>query len=275
MFDITKNNLTNNEKEEVKGMELKVNNNIRNWYEQGGCQKIKEFMDDVDGIFSTDNGYKAGIYGVYVVTPLEKEIPMYIGEVGREGRNFRERIIEHAKYWIENPKFYSGVKISELMNGYKYRIRILSEETEYDKRYALEQSLIEELKPYLQFSCYPKYESDYKGNDLAIFGTYRRRAFIVARDGKYTEEKPELFINNIYKLSEKVDFNDYKYAKPNSEVVELVEREMMNYVTYSQIKSFVDSKLGVISSRGCKWSYLIRIVAAALEPMYNQTKLTF
>ncbi len=283
------NELSNNKKVEVNNMksnenisncnknlveqianELKVNANIRSWYMCSGWKKIKDYMDDVDGIFSTDNGYKVGVYGVYVVTPLDKEILMYIGEVGKEGRGFRDRIMEHAKYWLDNSEYYAGVKAEELKCGYKYRVKILAEEKNDDKRYELEQSLIEQMKPYVQFNCYPKHKSEYKGYDLAIFGTYRRRAFIVARDGKYTEEAPELLIDSIYELRNKVDFNEYRTAKPDKEIVELIEKEMpKGSDVWRNVKDFVEENMGITSARGCRYSYLVKIVAAALEPVYK------
>ncbi len=168
---------------------LTTNKNVINWYENGGKEKIAMYFKDVDGIFTTNNKNKAGVYGAFVLTPDGKEIPMYVGETGIQNRGFIDRLTEHAKNWIENSEFYTGVRANELVSGYKYLIKILKEENDKDKRLELEQSFIEELKPYTQFNCYPKYECDYRGCDLAIFPTYRRRAFIVARDGKYTEGK--------------------------------------------------------------------------------------
>ncbi len=249
---------------------LKVNDNIKNWYENGGEAKIAKYFVDPDGIFTTAVGVKSGVYGTSVLTPYGKEILMYIGEVGKAGRGFRDRLVEHAKYWIDSSEHFTGVKASELEAGYRYVVRILAEEADDAKRYDLEQRMIEELKPYMQFSCYPKFDSDYRGNDLAIFRTYRRRAFVVARDGKYTEEDNKLFVDNIFKLRDKVDFNDYKTAKPDKKIVDLVEREMPNYSdVWRNVKAFIEASMGITSKRGCRYSYLVRIVAAALEASYK------
>ena len=124
---------------------------------------------------------------VYRTTPFGREIPMYIGMVGAENRSFRDRITEHSKYYFSRPEFYTGISRTELEEGYKFLVRILAIEDDEEKRYSIEQNLIEIMKPYLQYGCYPKYKSDYRGFDLAIFPTYRRRAFLVARDGKYEE----------------------------------------------------------------------------------------
>ena len=99
---------------------MNVSLSVKNWYEGGGREKIREYMDDVDGILSTDNGSKKGVYGAYVVTMFGKEILMYIGEVGKDGRCLRDRFVEHAKYWIESPELYTGVLPSELENGYHH-----------------------------------------------------------------------------------------------------------------------------------------------------------
>ena len=253
-------------------MEIKVSKSIMSWYASGGCEKIERFMLDSDGIFSSNNGFLQGVYGAYVVTPEGREILMYIGDVGKGGRGFRDRLTEHAKYWLENPEFYTGLKMSDLINGYKYKIKILAIEQDANVRYKKKQNIIEEGKPYLQYNCYPKFKSDeYRGYDIAILGSYRRRAYVVARDGKYTEdeEKNELFVDNIYSLRN-VDFNDYRSAKPNRTVVELVKKEMSNgSEVWRKVKDLVETNMGITSKRGCQYSYLVRIVAAALEPTYK------
>lgn len=250
---------------------MKVNKNIKQWYNNGGKKKIEEHMEDKNGIFTTSIGYEAGVYGVYILTPPKQEIPMYIGEVGKEGRGFRDRLVEHAKYWIENPEWYTGLKMSELKSGYKYLIRILALEADHNKRYALEQSLIEEIKPYLQFNCYPKYNSSYRGNDLALFPTYRRRAFIVSRDGKYTEQDDDLFVDNIFKIAAEVDLNDYRTATPDQSLMELITKEMPNGSELCKsVKQFVEHRMGIVSTRGCRYSYLVKLVSAALETKYKE-----
>ncbi len=250
---------------------LKINNNILSWIEKGGDEKIARYFDDPQGIFTTDAGLKPGVYSTCVRTPEGREILMYIGEVGKAGRGFRDRLVEHAKYWIDNSEHFTGVKAAELKSGYRYVVRILAEEADDAKRYDLEQRAIEELKPYMQFSCYPKFDSDYRGNDLAIFRTYRRRAFVVARDGEYTEDGNELFVENIFKLRDKVDFNDYRTAKPNASIVALVEREMpKGSEIWLKVKNFVETCMGITSRVGCRYSYLLKLVAAALEATYKE-----
>lgn len=249
--------------------EVKTNNAVQDWYDNGGKDKIEKYVIDSDGIFSSDAGNQPGVYGVYVVTPKGKEILMYIGEVGKENRGFKDRLVEHLKCWTETPERYTGVTKSELKSGYHYLIRILEIEKDDDKRYAKEQELCEIMKPYTQSGVYPKYACDYKGFDLAIFPTYRRRAFVVARDGRYTEESNTLFVDNVFKLDRKVDFNKWKNATPNQDVVKLIEKEMPNGSdVWRNVKSFVENAMGVKSSRGCRYSYLVKIVAAALETTY-------
>lgn len=263
-------NVNNLSKKATKARALKVNESSRQWVESCGEKKIAHYFEDPDGIFSTENGYKAGVYEVSVVISAEREIGMYIGEVGKQGRGFIDRLTEHARYWIENTELYTGVKLSELDNGYKFKVRILAEETDYDKRYELEQAFVEQRKPYLQYNCYSKYDSKYRGFDLAIFVTWRRRAFIVARDGKYTEEKRELFVEGIYEANKNVDFNEFRKATPNQDVVALVEKEMpKGSEIWMQLKRVVEKNMGIDSERGCQYSYLVRIIAAVLEPRYK------
>ena len=146
-------------------------------------EQIEKYIVDEDDIFTTDNGLKAAIFGTYVKVDDEQEILMYIGE-GTEGY-LRDRVSELAYYWLLNSRFYCGIESDELREGYKFKVKILSEEQDEDKRYSLKQYLIETMRPYIQSGPYPKYETPdhYRGFDLAIFPTYRRRAFLFARDG--------------------------------------------------------------------------------------------
>lgn len=252
---------------------LKCNDLINDWFHSVGKEQIKKYVLDPDGIFSTENGNKAGVYGVYVVTTDGKEILMYVGEVGKAERGFIDRLTEHLKYWINNSEWYAGIRASELKAGYKYRICILAEENDEDKRYDLEQRAVEERKPYLQFGCYPTYDrskNHYTGFDLCIFPTYRRRAFLVGRDGKYTEEKPELVLYNIYSLAEKEDLTNYKKAKPDEKIIEWVKQEMpCGSEIHATIKAFVERKTGV-TGRGYKYNNLVNLLAASLTPYYEE-----
>ena len=178
--------------------ELNTSVATKQWYENGGEKKIEEYFLDPDRMFSSYTGKLSGVYGAYVVTPEGKEILMYIGETGKEKRRFIDRLTEHARFWIENPEHYTGVKRAELENGYKYLVRMLEMEDNDTKRYAKEQELCEIMKPYMQSGVYPKYESKYRGFDLAIFPTYRRRAFLIARDGKVTQSYVEDLIEGRY-----------------------------------------------------------------------------
>lgn len=167
--------------------ELKISIATRQWLLNGGYEKIKKYIKDPDGIFTTEAGKKAGVYMVKVLTPEGAELLMYIGEVG-QAHCFADRFVEHARLWIENPETYTGLKKEDLNSDYKYLIQIVQEEPEYQKRYLLEQHLCEMWKPYLQ-SGYPKYEGDYRGSDLSIHFKHRRKAFLKARDGKSAGEK--------------------------------------------------------------------------------------
>lgn len=146
-------------------------------------EQIEKYIVDENQIFTKDNGLKAAIFAIYVRVDEEQEILMYIGE-GTEGY-LRDRVSELAYYWLINSRFYCGIEPDELEAGYKFRVKILSEESDGKKRYSLKQYLIETMRPYLQSGPYPKYETSehYRGFDLAIFPTYRRRAFLFARDG--------------------------------------------------------------------------------------------
>lgn len=139
---------------------MNVKDSIKEWYYAEGASLIKKYFVDVDGIYSTNNGKAKGVYGIYIQTPFGREIPMYIGMVGAENRSFRDRITEHSKYYFSRPEFYTGISRTELEEGYKFLVRILAIEDDEEKRYSIEQNLIEIMKPYLQYGCYPKYKSD-------------------------------------------------------------------------------------------------------------------
>lgn len=252
--------------------ELKVNAIVSDWYIKGGKEKIAKFVLDPDKIYSSQNGSKAGVYGVYVVISDQKKILMYIGEVGKAGRNFVSRVTEHIRLWIDRSELYAGVKASELKAGYKYEVRILALETDDKIRYRKEQTLIEQLKPYLQYSCFPHYDrskSHYRGVDLAIFPTYRRRGFVVERDGKFTEEQPVLVLDKIYQVAKEIDLSIYKKGKPDEEVVKLVKLEMPHgSEKHLDIKRFIDAEMGV-TGRGYRYGSLVNLLAVALEPIYK------
>ena len=70
-----------------------------------------------------------------------------------------------------------------------------------------------------------------------------------------------------------MDFNEYRTSKPDKELVKLIEKEMPNGSDeWSRIKKVVEANMGITSERGCRYSYLIKIVAAALEPTYKMQK---
>ncbi len=260
----------------IKRNELKVSKVISDWYYSIGKEQITKYVLDPDGIFSTENGSKAGVYLVYVVVPTGKEILMYVGEVGKAGRGFRDRLAEHLKYWLTNPEWYTGVQMKELEAGYKYKICIWAEEANDAKRYDLEQRTVEETKPYTQFWCYPFYDrkkNNYYGYDLCIFGSYKRRAFVVARDGKYTEEAPELVLYNIYSLAAKEDLSNYKGKESDNKIIEKVKEEMpQGSEIHRTIKAFVEREMG-ITGRGYKYKNLVHFLAASLAPFYEEKRV--
>lgn len=249
---------------------MNVKENVRDWYVSGGNEKIQKYVIDENTIYTSRKGAKAGVYQASVIVPgLAKEIIMYIGEVGKDGRGFRDRLTEHLRHWIENPEHFTGLTKKELKSGYRYSIKILAYETDDEKRYALEQKYIEERKPYLQWSLYSKYSSEYEGFDLCIFPTHRRRAFLIERDGTYKNETEELFVNNIFEVEKIVSLSEYKKVTPKEAVVTLVEKEMPKGSDIcTTIKKIVDRNLGISTNRGCNYRYLVRIVAAALESRY-------
>lgn len=256
---------------------LKCNDAINEWYNSVGKEAIKEYVLDPDGIFASENGSKAGVYEVSVVTTEGKEILMYIGEVGKADRGFVDRLTEHLKYWITNPLWYAGIRASELKAGYKYKLCILAEEKDDEKRYDLEQKFVEELKPYLEYSCYPSYDrskNHYMGYDLCIFPSYRRRAFLVARDGKYSDETPELVVNNIYSVAENENLRIYQNLTPDETIVERVKQEMpQGSNLHLEVKGFVEREMGIAGCRGYRYHNLVKLLAAALQPYYEEQRV--
>lgn len=246
----------------AKANELKVNENVGRWYENGGKELIEKHVIDPNGILTSNNGTLAGVYGVYVVTPDGAKIPMYYGETGQYGRGFKDRMMEHMKHWLTNPEYYTGVKEIEFNRGVKFEIAILAAEEDLYKRKMLETMFIERDKTFLQFSCYPKYDTDYRGVDLCIFPTYRRKAFLNA----ITSLKSINLMTLFEPIVGKVDLNDYRKLKPNQETVKKIERELpKGSLLYYIIKDEVERNLGISSKRGCNYSYLVKVVAAVLE----------
>lgn len=252
---------------------LRVSKTVARWYATGGNAKIRKYVIDENAVFTSKMGDRAGVYQASVIVPQEdgtsREIVMYIGEVGRDGRCFRDRFMEHLKNWIEKATWYTGVTPSEMKAGYKYSIKILALEDDEGKRHALEERFILERKPYLQYSLFEKFHTDYDGIDLCIFYTHRRKAFLIERDGTYDNESTDLFVNNLFEIEKNVALGKYKKAKPKEEVVKLVTKEMPKGSDICMaIKKAVDRNLGIDTGRGCNYSYLVRIVAAALENKY-------
>lgn len=222
---------------------------------------IKDCVLDSTGILTGRIGLNPGVYGAYVVVPSGKVITMYVGETGRD---IRTRIQEHLKYWVGNPEFYCGVKESELEQGTKFLIRVLAIEKDASKRYQKEQDLCETMKPYLQCGVYPKFNTSYRGFDLCIFPTYRRRAFVIARDGYYHEEKT--IVDMLNQVIEKCRLDRFTNAVPNIMTIGNVEYEMpKGSDMHIAVKQLVEKNLGITSIRGCNYKYLVRTVAAALD----------
>lgn len=240
------------------------NNLLTNWFDNGGEQMMLNNIIGAEEILTTDLGLKSVVYEVSVLT-LTKDIPMYIGEVSATEGGLKARLIKRSKNWLENPLYHTGVSELELNYGYKFKVRILAEENDDKKRYELEQSFIEQRRPYTQYNCYRKYSTGYKGFDATIYGAYRRRAFIVARNGRYTEET--LNINDIFDLQ--YDFNSYRKIKPHKDMVDMVKTNMPNKSDlYFKVKAFVEEKLNINSVRGCNYNYLVSFVAAILQHGY-------
>lgn len=243
---------------------MKINNYLLKWFEDGGKQKLFHNIIGAEEIYTTELGLKSVVYEVSVLT-LTKEIPMYIDEVGAFEGGLKARLIERSKLWLEDPLYHTGVSELELNYGYKFKVRILAEENDGKKRHELEQSFIEQRRPYTQYNCYRKYGAGYKGFDAMIYGTYRRRAFIVARNGRHTEET--LNINDIFDLQ--YDFNSYRKIKPHKDMVDMVKTNMPNKSDlYFKVKAFVEQKLNINSVRGCNYDYLVSFVAAILQHRY-------
>jgi len=249
-------------------------------------QREKYFVDE-DGIFTTSNGLKKGVYGVFVQCGEGKEVLMYIGETGKGNRCLWDRLSEHAYYWLSNSKFYCGIKPWELKEGYKFKIKILAEENNDSRRYRLEQYYVETMRPYLQSGPYPKYDSDYRGFDLCIFPTYRRRAFLFARDGQLPFEEvvqknsqPEhsakkSLVDYVLDETQKFDWELLALTldEPEEEVMEAVKEEMpKGSDNHLAVKRRVDRELGKNNGRGCYYDYLVKLVSSAVHKEYYVSK---
>ena len=247
-------------------------------------QREKYFVDE-DGIFTTSNGLKKGVYGVFVQCGEGKEVLMYIGETGKGSRCLWDRISEHAYYWLNNSKYYCGIEPQELEAGYKFKINILAEEDDDDRRYCLEQYYVETMRPYLQSGPYPKYDSDYRGFDLCIFPTYRRRAFLFARDGILPFEEvvqknsqPEhsverSLVDYVLDATQKFDWSFLTSCEPEEEVMKALKEEMpKGSQAYFLVKKRVDKEFGFSKGRGCYYNYLIKLVSCAVHKVYYANK---
>lgn len=155
--------------------------NIANkWFDENSTG-VLNFVEDPQGLLTTDAGHVSGCYMASIVWNRygeRFEIPMYIGE----SIDVQSRLKEHCKRWLgKYTKYWTGITEFELINNIvKFRLELVGKEEDYEKRKLLETQTIMKEKPYLQICDYPKYSTKYTGADLAIipFNDTRRHAFL-------------------------------------------------------------------------------------------------
>lgn len=157
--------------------------NIANkWFDENSTG-VLNFVEDPQGLLTTDAGNVSGCYMASISWNRYGErfkIPMYVGE----SIDVQSRLKEHCKRWLEKyTKYWTGITEFELINNIvKFKLELVGKEEDYEKRKLLETQTIMKEKSYLQSCDYPKYDTNYTGADLAIipFNNTRRHAFLAA-----------------------------------------------------------------------------------------------
>lgn len=143
--------------------------------------------------------------------------------------------------------------------------------------------MVETLRPYNQSGPYSKYETTnhYRGLDLCIFPTYRRRAFLFARDGKLPFEKVVQEGANQEEAAEKKSLigivpdktKHFDWESCMEEPVAAVRDAVMTEMPkgsqeHLDVKKRIDEELGITEGRGCYYNYLVKLVSNAVKEAY-------
>ncbi len=142
---------------------------------------------DPDGMLTS----KGDIEGNYETRLINEEIgfdePFYSGQTGEDpdapeyyGKTINVRVMQHLRKWFGNgkEKYWLGVN-PETEDQWKLEIRLLSENTDRDKRLKTEAEYITKAKPISQdtangkFHLYPT--TEYGRPDLCIYPWYSQR----------------------------------------------------------------------------------------------------
>ncbi len=249
---------------------------VEDWYEDNK-NLVKKYTVDEEGILTTDNGKKKGVYLISVkLVDEDVLIPMYAGEAGADDKHERsiaDRLKEHLKNWLGgDTEYWTGVKKTELeTEKMKFHLHIVGESKKLETRKKMEEYIILSEHPYLQYGPYEKYRSKYEGIDLCIIpwnGT-RREAFLARLEDKgllpIVESK---LITNVFDKSFNPDWDKCMKSGKEKEHVACILRQELKKGTeeYKQVKSIVDRALGFKEgSRGCTYPYIVRILSHALE----------
>lgn len=157
--------------------------NIANKWFKEHSTGVLNFVEDLQGLLTTDAGNVSGCYIASIAWNRygeRFEIPMYVGE----SIDVQGRLKEHCKRWLgKYTKYWTGITEFELINNIvKFKLELVGIEKDYEKRKLLETQTIMVKKPYLQSCDYPKYNTNYTESDLAIipFNDTRRHAFLAA-----------------------------------------------------------------------------------------------
>lgn len=164
-----------------------------NWKNTEDAQKIlRDMFLGPQGLVLNGNAHN--LSGVYMFSYVRDgiELPAYIGEAGLGKVNapsyvaddIYERVLQHLKRFLGNPKYLSYWTGLEKGKGWKIKVQLLCTEEDLRKRKMLEEKFIAEKKPILQHTCggrFYRYSSPgYTRNDLCIhpWGAQRRVAFL-------------------------------------------------------------------------------------------------
>lgn len=158
---------------------------VEAWF-KSNTDIINKYIDDPEGILTTENGHRKGAYLVSVkVKEAGVLIPMYAGEAGADAghdRSIADRLKEHIRIWLGNyTEYWTGIKKAELDSGkMQLHLHIVGEAEKLEIRKQMEENTVLCEHPYLQYGPYKKYPSNYNGLDLCIipWNATRRKALL-------------------------------------------------------------------------------------------------
>ena len=239
--------------------------------------EIRSFFDD-NGLFG-DRGNVKGSYLASLVINAGADpinIPMYAGTA--TDRTISERLREHAVNFYNDSFKFTGVRPEELKSGkISYSFDLRAETADYDQAKKAESMLILTKKPYLQYSCFPKFfKSEYTHNalDICIDYKWRRPALLFAliEAGIRTDETDELTLALHRLLNEDQDWREPLADKTLIQTNILTEADLRKYRSGSSehklLKDIADRRLGVSDNdRGCNYSYLMGHLATTITNM--------